>query len=96
MKATCFSGHCVTSADRPGGRCAHRAWALIGLLLLPLSAWPAEGPAPEPLPPEAEAAYQDLHAETREPVALDEAVFTEISPVTVPELGVRLPEDQEL
>lgn len=92
MKATCCSGHCVTSAERKNRRTRWR-WGLAGMLL-PLLAAGAE--APLPLPPEAEAAYQDLNAEILEPVALDEAVFTEISPVTVPELGVRLPEDQEL
>ncbi len=93
MKATCCSGHCATSADRVRSRLAR--WALTGLLL-PLTATAQEAPPPEPLPPQAEAAYQDLKAETREPVVLDEAVFTEISPLTEPELGIRLPDDQAL
>ncbi|MGE0622955.1 MAG: hypothetical protein AB7I04_06845 [Pseudomonadales bacterium] len=92
MKAICCSGRCATSAEGHS-RARRWRWALAGLLA-PLLAVAAE--APLPLPPEAEAAYQDLNADTREPVALDEAVFTEISPVTVPELGVRMPEDQEL
>ena len=95
MKATCCSGHCAIPAERRFVRRYGRIGLLMGLLL-PLVAAAGEAPQPEPLPPQAEAAYQDLKAETREPVALDEAVFTEISPVTVPEIGVRLPEDQAL
>ncbi len=59
---------------------------------------PAVEPPPQPeqlLPPEAEAPYQVL-VEARQRVRwLDEAVFTDISPLTVPEKGIRLPEDQQ-
>jgi hypothetical protein len=47
------------------------------------------------LPPEAEAAHQDLIPDRRRQHRLDEAVFTEIWPVTVPEIGIALPPDQE-
>jgi hypothetical protein len=73
---------------------------LTGLLLLGGSsvlaaeAPPSEPLMPEPVPPEAEAAYQDLVGDRTRPVQLDEAVFTDISPLTVPEIGVALPEDQ--
>ncbi|MEM8767053.1 MAG: hypothetical protein AAGE43_06400 [Pseudomonadota bacterium] len=51
--------------------------------------------APPPLPPEAEAAHQDLLRDKNAEKSLDEAIFTEISPLTIPEIGIRLPEDQE-
>ena len=62
---------------------------------------PAIGPevAVPPLPPEAEAAHQDLRVEegARRVTTgmLDEAIFTEISPLTIPEIGVALPADQD-
>jgi len=103
MKATCCSGRCAIPAESPSAECgsagrrraarSRRGWVLA-ILMLPVLAAAAD--APPPVPPEAEAAYQDLTEETREPVALDEAVFTEISPLAVPEVGIRLPEDQEL
>jgi len=98
MKATCCSGRCAIPAEPRSAGCGRaapvrRLW-MLGLLMLPVLAAAAD--APPPVPPEAEAAYQDLTEETREPVALDEAVFTEISPLAVPEVGIRLPEDQEL
>jgi hypothetical protein len=78
---------------------------LLGLLLLVAStAFGAEAPvsagstpliAPEPLPPEAEAAHLDAVDDQRREVWLDEAIFTEITPVTEPELGIRLPADQD-
>lgn len=48
-----------------------------------------------PLSPEAEAAHQDLIRDWRRQRWLDEAVFTEIWPVSVPEIGIALPPDQE-
>jgi hypothetical protein len=56
--------------------------------------------APPPLPPEAEAAHQDLQGESgaarsKAEERLDEAIFTEISPLTIPETGIALPADQE-
>lgn len=96
MTAIPFSGHCVTRAERGKGRGRWRRWALVGLLAAPLTALAAEAPPVDVLPPEGEAAYQDLSAQAGEPVMLDEAIFTEISPLTVPELGIRLPPDQEL
>ncbi len=107
MMAPCSSGHCVMPADqRPRSAFAQRL--LLVLLLSCLSALgvAAEAPFPEmgsnlpPLPPEAEAAHQDLRndpgsSHTATGKALDEAIFTEISPLTIPEVGVALPADQE-
>lgn len=89
------------------GRFATRSRLALLLVLLGL-ACPAAGTeapagedgmfaesAPSPLPPEAEAAHQDLVQDLHEERWLDEAVFTEISPITVPEIGIALPPDQE-
>jgi hypothetical protein len=72
------------------------------LLILPVvHAWGAEAPlagsemSPLPVPVEAEAANQDLIAVSTAPKLLDEAIFTEISPLTIPEIGITLPADQE-
>ena len=51
--------------------------------------------APLPVPVEAEAAHQDLVSPEKQEIWLDEAVFTDISPLTVPEIGIALPADQE-
>jgi hypothetical protein len=77
-----------------------RVLGLVGLCVA-IGAWGAEAPPvpqpdPAPLPPQAEAADQDLKRRERERTPLDEAVFTEISPLTIPEVGIRLPPDQEL
>ena len=50
---------------------------------------------PEALPSAAEAAYQDLREGEGQEIWLEEAVFTEISPIAVPEIGIALPPDQE-
>ena len=88
------------------GRCAMRnrlALALVAAVGWSMSCGAAEAPVGEsaggapvqaPLPPEAEAAHQDLVSDRRGGRWLDEAVFTEISPVTVPEIGIALPPDQ--
>jgi len=75
------------------------AFLLLPLLLagpaaIAAEAAPFDSP-PAPLPPEAEAAYQDLLEDRRIDVWLDEAVFTEITPVMVPEVGIKLPPDQD-
>ncbi len=101
MTAACSSGHCAMPAERTPGK---SRWLSLtaGLLLLlaGMSATGAEAPgadsSPPPLPPEAEAAHQDLTGRDRAPQALDEAIFTEISPLTIPEIGITLPADQEL
>ena len=78
---------------------------LSSLSLLAVAASAAEAPLVmpgadaglPPLPPVAEAAHQDLVAgEERQEIWLDEAVFTEISPLTIPEVGLALPADQEI
>jgi hypothetical protein len=43
----------------------------------------------------AEASYQDLEAGKARNRQMDEAIFTEISPLTIPETAIRLPDDQE-
>ena len=107
MTAPCSSGHCAMHADRPN----HLLRALSLALLMMLTAgqlWAAEAPLPDllaaesvlPLPPEAEAAHQDLRGRegASHSVAgktLDEAIFTEISPLTIPEIGIALPADQD-
>lgn len=54
-----------------------------------------EPPPPEPLSPEVEAPHQ-VAVEGQQRVRwLDPAVFTEISPLTLPDIGIRLPADQE-
>ena len=77
---------------------------LLQSLLLVAGAFAAEAPAvsdggvsgmPEPLGPEGEAAYQDQRPGEPGELQLDEAVFTEILPITVPELAIKLPADQE-
>ncbi|MCB1685990.1 MAG: hypothetical protein R3E82_00760 [Pseudomonadales bacterium] len=59
------------------------------------------GEAPMPAVPDvqvpvsAEAAYLTGRAQTVRIPQLDEAIFTDISPLTVPEQAIRLPEDQQ-
>ena len=87
-------------AARSTGRCAISArrllcLAAVTLLLQPLQA--AEAPMAETLliPPAAEAPYQ-VSRETEQQVRwLDPAIFTQISPLNVPEVAVKLPADQE-
>ena len=71
---------------------------LPALLLAGLSQ-AAEAPMSTPVeiqvPVSAEAAYQTGRPQTVGPPGLDEAVFTDITPLTVPELAIRLPEDQQ-
>ncbi len=98
MTAPCSSGRCAMHADRtvrmrlPGG-------LLVFVLLFPtFGAVAAEAPLPPP--PEAEAAHQDLKGNSGDRPSEgerseDEAIFTEISPLTIPEIGVALPADQE-
>ena len=103
MTVPCFSGRFAMRTDLPSthpkfvsGWCA---FALL-ILCLPAASLRAAEAIPVdlgsgPLPPEAEAAHQDLIG-TQTPVSwLDEAIFTEISPLTIPEVGVALPPDQE-
>lgn len=68
-------------------------------LLLAGQAQAAEAPMPAEaeiqVPVSAEAAYQTGRTQTVHPPVLDEAVFTDITPLTVPESAIRLPEDQQ-
>ena len=104
MMAACCSGHCVMHADYLPGNRLSRAFHLLAIVaVLALSSagtatFAAE--APLPVPPEAEAAHQDLRGNSGSGPSdsekqLDEAIFTEISALTVPEIGVALPADQE-
>ena len=108
MTATASSFPCAMrtesaeARDLPGraGRAARYPVLLLGLLsfvtLAALPAVAAEAPVtPPPVPTDAEAAHQDLLRDDSREKSLDEAIFTEISPLTIPEIGIRLPEDQE-
>lgn len=109
MTVPCSSGRCVMRADCPAVSRALQGLALgLTLSLVSLTGMAAEAPLADaggsqsvlPLPPEAEAAHQDLlgkgsGARTTSGKSLDEAVFTEISPLTNPEIGLALPADQE-
>lgn len=101
MAAACSSGHCVMRAERALRNAGLRSLTAGLLLLLTGSAaFAGEAPmpdaAPGPVPAEAEAAHQDMKGHDGAPPALDEAIFTEISPLTIPEIGIALPPDQEL
>jgi len=56
---------------------------------------PLEAPELTGVPVAAEAAYQTDRARSVQQPALDEAVFTDITPLTVPDQAIRLPPDQE-
>ena len=47
------------------------------------------------IPPEAEAPYQVVQEGSQRVRWLDPAIFTEITPVTVPDVAVKLPADQQ-
>lgn len=103
MMAPCFSGHCAMRTDL-ASTSLQRIWALLAVVLLTFClpaapAWAAEAIPADlgvgPLPPEAEAAHQDLIGRKTADSWLDEAIFTEISPLTIPEIGIALPPDQE-
>jgi hypothetical protein len=101
MTAPCSSGHCVMPAERLPGKPFWLNLAAGFLLVLPVATTlgadaPTPDIAPVPVPVEAEAAHQDLKAHDDEPKSLDEAIFTEISPLTIPEIGIALPPDQAL
>ncbi len=108
MTGTASSSHCampieprVHQARQRKQRIGFRSRFSAALFVLFLawisaSAVAAEAAAPPPpVPPEAEAAHQDLLRGEDPEKSLDEAIFTEISPLTIPEIGIRLPEDQE-
>ncbi len=55
-----------------------------------------EAPVPPPLvSPEAEAPHQVVVESEQRVRWLDPAVFTDISPLTQPDIGIRLPPDQQ-
>ena len=93
------------------GRCSmYRSWLVVALVGLAGWTNAAEAPRPESqslesFSPEqmsllteslsaAEAAFQLPRLEDAN-VVLDPAVFTEIAPMTVPDIAIRLPKDQE-
>lgn len=106
IKVLSYSGHCAMHADRtnPGRQLAGhlRGGLLVTLLfLLAGTTLAAEAPMadtaavhPMPVPISAEAAQLDLNRVTASDSWLDEAVFTEISPLSIPEIGIALPADQ--
>ena len=83
------------------GRALLAAWLLLAVLpgaaVAQEAPLPAAEPAaePPPLPVEAEVPQQDLLPGQHRTLPLEEAVFTEISPLTIPEIGIRLPADQQ-
>lgn len=87
MMAVRFSGLSVTAASV--------------LLVIAGSAAAAEAPvmpqsgAVELIPPQAEAPYQVAEEGEQKVRWLDPALFTEITPLTVPDVAVKLPEDQQ-
>ena len=93
------------------GRCnMYRSWLVVGLVSMAGWVNAAEAPLPVPTAPEsfspeqlslltdslsaAEAAFQLPLLEDANH-SLDPAVFTEIAPMTVPDIAIRLPKDQE-
>ena len=60
----------------------------------PMPAAPVVTPPTVLVPPEAEAPYQVATESAQKVRWLDTAVFTEISPLTVPDVAVKLPDDQ--
>ncbi len=97
MRECGSSGRCAMAAERRP--VPIRVRLVLGGLLAGLS-WPAlaaQAPpaAPAPVPVRAEVPQQDLDPPEERKLPMDEAVFTDISPLTVPEVGVRLPEDQQ-
>lgn len=102
MMVPCSSGRCVLRTDLVHKACTLPVSVRTGVLLLVLclpaataSAAQAVGSDPPSPPPEAEAADQDLTRRKSADRWLDEAIFTEISPLTIPEIGIVLPPDQE-
>lgn len=76
-----------------------RVLTLCASLLLTGAAWAGEAPMPElpdiQVPVSAEAAYLTGREQPVRIPQLDEAIFTDITPLTVPEQALRLPEDQQ-
>ncbi len=96
---------------RYSGRCSmYRSWLVIGLVGIAGWVNAAEAPLPELQSPESFSPEQvDLLVESLSAAeaaflaplledsdrSLDPAVFTEIAPMTVPNVAIRLPKDQE-
>ena len=87
MEPSCF-GLCAMNTSR--WFCV--ALGVAGLTAGHVSANPA---AQAPVDPGAEAAYQLETPQTEQDWRLDPTVFTDISPVSVPEVAIKLPDDQE-
>ena len=76
---------------------------VIGCLLLSAvvgAVQAAEAPQPTPvevklIPPAAEAPYQVIRETQQQVRWLDPTIFTEISPLSVPDVALKLPADQE-
>jgi hypothetical protein len=99
MKDHRFSSRCVTPASVSISVVVGVGVLSSVLCMTALGAEAALPPmvseSPSPVPTEAEAPYQDSKGYSRSNRWLDEAIFTEISPVTAPEVGVALPDDQD-
>lgn len=93
MMVRSSSGRSATVASR----------AALALLLasgLVHAAEAPDAPSSSDLPaalvsPEIEAPYQVARERPRQIRTLDPAIFTDISPLTVPDVGIRLPPDQQ-
>jgi hypothetical protein len=87
MERNCF-GHCAMNI---------RNWASV---LVGFCGWMATGyvngdpVAAPPVDPSAEAAYQLEAGYVAADWRFDPTIFTDISPVSVPEVAIKLPEDQ--
>lgn len=103
MKARSSSGRCAMRVERPPPRGnGPGQWLQLGYLaLLCLAAGSLQAAEAVPTtevpagpPAKVEAAQQDLNRTLPVETWLDEAVFTEISPLSIPEIGIALPLDQ--
>lgn len=76
-----------------------RMLLLCSTILLAGTSGAAEAPLPTTpevqVPVSAEAAYLTGRPQSVRISQLDEAIFTDISPLTVPEQAIRMPEDQQ-
>ena len=87
MEPSCF-GRCAMNTNRWLG-------VALGVACLAAGVAAANPSATVPVDPVAEAAYQLETPQIEQDWRLDPTVFTDISPVSVPEVAIKLPDDQE-
>ena len=96
MTAIRFSGLSVTAARLLVGLAGFSGLASFSVLASAAEAPVIDLSAPLVLiPPQAEAPYQVSREHEQKVRWLDPAQFTEISPLAVPDVAVKLPEDQQ-